>query len=268
MIPDRDRLPDEGSLQAELRGLPRPHPPWGFRDRLRRQFVRDEFPERARRPRPRRPAWGDVALAGGLAAALLALGLFANRGPSWKLVATSGSGTARVDGRDVPLGERALLERRLRRGARVRLPAGAQLDLELPGIALLQMAGGEARLPGGPGRWFARSMSASLVSGELRIATGPGFAGARLTVATPEARAIVTGTTLSVLRDREASCVCVFEGRVLMTGAGGPDTVRAGFRRSVYRGGTPPLLEPILPMESMKLGMLRDAARQTLTREP
>ena len=77
---------------------------------------------------------------------------------------------------------------------------------------------------------------------------------------------MVKGTTLAVFRLPDASCVCVFEGEVAMLGGGHDDTVDAGTRRTVYRDGRPPLLEPIRPMETMKLSMLRDQAAQALER--
>jgi ferric-dicitrate binding protein FerR (iron transport regulator) len=200
------------------------------------------------------------------AAALVIIWLF-NPGPAWRISAVTGTGMARIDGAPVSLLDRGTLADRLRPGAEVVLPADAQLDLELPGLALMQITGGtRAVLPGSPGRWLGRALTASLGSGEIRIATGPGFAGTRMSVATPEMRAVVTGTTLAVLRDSSASCVCVLEGRVTQTAGGAADTVGAGFRRSVFRDGGRPLLEPIRPMETMKLGMLRDLAEHALAR--
>jgi hypothetical protein len=43
-------------------------------------------------------------------------------------------------------------------------------------------------------------------------------------------------------------------------------TVYAGFRRSVFRDGRAPRVEPIRPMETMKLTMLRAQAKQELGR--
>jgi ferric-dicitrate binding protein FerR (iron transport regulator) len=170
-----------------------------------------------------------------------------------------------IDGRPTSLNAPAEIARRLHSGARVLLPADAQLDLRLPEMAVIQLVGGShATLPSRPGRWFARSMVASLDAGEIRISAGPAFRGARLEVVTPEARAIVTGTTLAVLRQADASCVCVLEGRVSMIQDGSTATVYAGFRRSVFRDGSGPRVEPIRPMETMKLTMLRAQAEQAL----
>ena len=42
------------------------------------------------------------------------------------------------------------------------------------------------------------------------------------------------------------------------------EVVLEGTRRSVFRDGSAPLVEPIRPMETMKLSMLRDQATREL----
>lgn len=253
------------ALRERLSRLPSRPAPAEFHARLRYQFVHDAIsPPSSRR-------WSrSIVAAGALSAAAAAVVLavtILGSGPVWELSAVTGSGVARIDGADVPLSTPDALVRRLRGGAEVVLPAGAQIDLRLPGIAVIQITGGTRMVvPGGPGRWLSQTITASLDSGELRLSTGPGFRGRQLIVVTPEMRVVVAGTTLAVLRDEEASCVCVFEGRVSMTDGGGTDTVRAGMRRSIFRNGRPPLLEPIRPMEAMKLEMLRDSADRALAR--
>lgn len=244
------------ALRARLSRISAPQAPLKFRVRLRSQFVAGTIPA----PRPRPWSWPAMALSAASAAAAALLVVWSlDPGPAWELSAVSGTGVARINGRPVSLGSVVALAARLRPGAEVVLPADAQLDLVLPGVAVMQLTGGSrATLPRRPERWSPRLITAALELGELRISTGPQFAGMRLTVVTPEARAVVHGTTLAVLRDQRASCVCVLEGRVTMVGGGGTDTVRAGFRRSLPRDGGPPLLEPIRPMEVMKLTMLRD----------
>ena len=255
------------SAQRSLSRLPRRAADRKFRERLRSQFVRDAIPGRARSV-PHTwwsTRWGRTAMAAASAAAVLAFVWLLNTGPAWELTGSSGSGVVQIDGRPTPLNAPAEIARRLHAGADVLLPAGAQLDLNLPGIAVIQLVGGShATLPGRPGRWFARSMAASLDTGEIRISTGPTFRGTQLEVVTPEARAIVTGTTLAVLRQADSSCVCVFEGRVSMINHASTATVQAGFRRSVFRDGRAPRVEPIRPMEIMKLTMLRTQAEQVL----
>ena len=259
---------DLEQVQSSLRSVARPLARQEFRDRLRGQFVREATPSNDR-DGTRAPQWGPLRLAAtatGLVGLILA-GWHLNTGPAWKLIAATGTGTMQVDGRPIALDSMATLGSALKPGAHVRLPEGAQLDFELPAMAVVQITGGtEATLPGRPGRWWGRSMRAALEAGEMRISTGSAFAGVRFSIVTPEVRAIVTGTTLAVFRLPDASCVCVFEGRVAMLGGAADDTVRAGFRRSVFRDGRAPLMEPIRPMETMKLTMLRDQATQALER--
>lgn len=255
---------DLDALRTRLGRMPRHRTPSALRAHLRSQFVHDAIPEPASRRRTRLAlATGAVSTA---AAAALLVWAF-SPGTAWTVSAVTGTGVARIDGAPVSLLDQPTLAHRLRPGAEVVLPADAQLDLELPGVALMQITGGtRVVVPGRPGRWFGRTMTTSLGSGEIRIVTGARWAGTRLAVVTPEMRAVVDGTTLAVLRDSSASCVCVFEGRVAMIAGGASHTVRAGSRRSVFRHGGAPLVEPIRPMEAMKLGMLRDLAEGALAR--
>lgn len=254
-------------LQRALGESPRAVARPAFRERLRDEFVRDAISgsDRAapRRERRRAPLVWATAMAA--MAALVIIGLRLNAGPAWTVAATSGSGVVHVDGRAIALPSSEELARALKPGSRVQLPEGAQIDLALPGSVLLQIVGGsDVTLPGSPGRWFARSMRASLESGELRVSTGTAFPGTRFEVVTPEARAVVTGTTLAVLRQPDASCVCVFDGSVAMQSGALSEVVLEGTRRSVFRDGSAPLVEPIRPMETMKLSMLRDQATREL----
>ena len=267
MTDRRKRAAELESVERTLSRLPRRAANREFRDQLRSRFVHDAIPAQVRSvPRTSRSArWGTAAIAASGAAAALAFAWLLNTGPAWRVTGSSGSGMVQIDGRPTPLEATAEIARRLHSGADVLLPADAQLDFELPGIAVIQLVGGShARLPGSPGRWFARSMVASLDAGEIRVSTSPAFRGTRLEVVTPEARAIVTGTTLAVLRQADASCVCVLEGRVSMIDHASAATVYTGFRRSVFRDGSAPRVEPLRPMETMKLTMLRTQAKQVL----
>ncbi len=245
--------------------LPRPTAAPAFRSRLRDEFVRGVVaPPSGRRARTwrRLARWLPAA-----AAAVLAVLVASNAGEAPRVVRTTGDGDVRVDGRPEPALRGGAPARPLRPGARLHVPAGTELDLEWPGIARLQVPGGtELTIPRGPGRWFGRSCEIALEAGELRLTTLRRFEPARIAVRTPEARAIVTGTTLAVMRLADATCVCVLEGRVGMAAGGSTAIVHPGTRRSVFRDGRAPLVEPILPMEEMKLGMLRDHSAPEATR--
>ncbi len=261
--PGRYGTPDS---QEVARRLARPAADPMFRASLRAAFVTGTIPERHVPPLLRlvrntrfRVFAGATTIA---AAAAVVTALWLNPGPAWQVLGTSGAGALVIDGRPVALESYAEIEPLLRAGARITLPADSQLDLALPGIARVQIVGGsEVVLPASPGRWHGRAVVGSLAAGELRITTGPRFHGTRLAIETPETRVVVTGTTLAVFRLPDASCVCVLEGKVSMSGAGAHlETVRAGFRQVVYRDGRAPLVEPIRPMEAMKLEMLRAQA--------
>jgi ferric-dicitrate binding protein FerR (iron transport regulator) len=110
-------------------------------------------------------------------------------------------------------------------------------------------------------------VEARLQSGEVRFVTGPRFRGARLTVATPEAQIEVSGTTLAVIRDSVSTCVCVLSGTVRIGPAeGAMETVPAGRRRALFRDGRTPHEMTLSPMESMKLGVLRERCLPALER--
>jgi ferric-dicitrate binding protein FerR (iron transport regulator) len=98
-----------------------------------------------------------------------------------------------------------------------------------------------------------------LATGEIRIATGPDFRGARLTIATPEARVEVTGTTLAVIREPAGTCVCVMQGNVRVgAGSGAMERIEAGRRIYVFNDGRPPERAEMRPTEVAPLGELME----------
>ncbi len=257
-----------GDAQQQVREAPRPQPDPAFTARLRQEFLRRSpamAPVTVVPLKSRRAAAGVIATALATAAAI-ALVWVANQGPGWKVHAIAGTGLVRLDGVAVDAADRAGVQRRLHSGVVIEVPESVQLDLVLPGTALLQLTSGtRVVLPTGPGRWFARSMRGRVDAGELRIATGPSFRGARLVFEAATSEVRITGTTLAILAPPEGACVCVFEGRVEMRDSSrGMARVIEGTRRVVYRDARSPLTEPIRPMESAKLGMLHQEAERTL----
>ena len=248
-------------VRAAIRGLSSPAADPGFRERLGRRFAEGDLPP-AQRPRaPRVLPWLAAATVLGVVVAVL---LFSERGPSWHVANPRAEGTVEIDGVIV---ERAqLAERALRPGTRIRVLAAPDVDLVLPGTLTLQITPGtEMTLPGLPRSFGRPSVVSEFVSGEARITSGAGFAGSRLRFRTPEAQIEVTGTTLAVIRDLVATCVCVFEGTVRIgTRPDALEPVEAGTRRSVYRDGRTPFTEEIRPMEQMKLEILRDRGTDLL----
>jgi hypothetical protein len=194
-----------------------------------------------------------------------------NRGPAWQFVAASGEGRIHVGARGFAASEASsTLPRLLRPGASICLEGETLLDLLSPGTLAIQMApGSNLRIPAPPGRWLGRSTKGRVDSGEVRFVTGPGFAGAHLTIEAPSARIHATGTTFAVISTPDSTCVCVLEGEVRMEGDdGSSEIVEAGMRRTIFAERDEALDEEIFPMERMKLEMLREQTRSGLEPTP
>jgi hypothetical protein len=192
-----------------------------------------------------------------------------NLGPRWQLVSSRGAGEVVVDGVPVSISDMNGLERRLKHGARLRLPNEGQIELAIPGQVALQVAPGtDDTRPAAAGRWFGRGTRASVAHGEVRITTGKAFYGARLAVETPEAMVQVTGTTLAVICEPTGTCVCVLEGSVRVAaqagGAGVP--VSEGHRRYVFNDARAPESAEIRPTEIGALQEFRERRRPLMER--
>jgi len=258
--------PEETRAREAVRGLERPRADAAFRERLKRDFVTGRIGEQRVLELPlawhRRLAWR-LALAPVAFAALAMTAVLANRGPAWTVLAIAGDGVAVVDRTPVPLTHGEELRRRLHPGARLTVPAAAEIEIANTGGMVIQVtAGTEFTLPASPGRWFGRQVAGAVRHGEIRVTTGPAFRGARLRVDTPEAMIDVAGTTLAVICEPVGTCVCVYDG-VVQVGARGAvaESVPSGRRRFVFNDGRAPELADIRPMEIQKLGMFRESRR-------
>jgi hypothetical protein len=271
MTPHRPNplAPEETRARDAVRGLERPRADATFRGRLKRDFVTGRIGERAVLELPvtwhRRLAWR-LALAPIAVAAMAVALVLANRGPGWTVLEIAGDGVAVVDQLPVPLTHGEQLRRGLHAGARLTVPAGAQIELASAGRMVVQIAGGtEFTLPASPGRWFGRRVAGAVRHGEVRVTTGPAFRGARLRVDTPEAAVEVTGTTLAVICEPLGTCVCVYDGVVRVGARGGvAESVPSGRRRFVFNDGRPPELADIRPVEDRELGRFRQRRRAWL----
>ncbi len=238
---------DQRHARQALDALSAPPADPAFRSALKRGFVTGALDPRfapagdVPYPRLGKPwfraplaRWAVAPVA--LAALFLAV-FFLDHGPAWHVMAASGDGVVAVDGAPVPLSDRVALASALRPGARVRVPEGSTLEIATGGaLAIYVTPGSEFTVPRSPGRWLRRGIGTQVSSGELRFTTGPSFQGARLTVATLEARVEVTGTTLSVICDVPGTCVCVLEGDVLVGRPRGPmEVVGAMQHRFVFK---------------------------------
>lgn len=273
---------DERKLTAEAErareslreGVPRPDP--ALRERLKQEFVSGKIAERGRRaPVPEEDPRGIRALgrpwyarpaflvpAVGAAAAVVFVTIsFLNLGPEWRVAGAKGEGSVQIEGEPIPIGDLGALQSRIRPGVQIGVPEGSELDLVSKGLLAIQVtAGSDVTLPPPPARWLGRDMELHARQGELRITTGPGFRGARLSVHTPDAVVEVTGTTLAVILEPTGTCVCVLEGRVKLARRGvGAMDVPAGMRGYAFRDRRAPEMDEMRSMERTKLAMFRDA---------
>jgi hypothetical protein len=261
----RDNLdPQQRRARDAVRGLGTPSADPAFRARLKEQFVAGTVPERespvATRPPARIPwfSWGTLAAAAALAWAVLGL----NSLPGPELLAVHGPGTVVVDGRTIDAAGPDFA-RVLEPGVRLQVGDETSLDILYPGSMVWRVApGSDFVLPGRPGRWFRRTVTADLALGEVSVRTGPDLVGGGLDVTTPAGTAVITGTLIDIYHNGELSCFCLHDGTasVLVNGSdlGGIPAMK---RRVVFTDGREPALEDIAPphLEHM-LGLDRERA--------
>lgn len=264
-----DLTPDERRARDEVRALASPAAGAEFRARLSRAFASGTITA-APRPAARSYAanpwrWAVVPVA---AAAVFLIANALNRGPGWQLTKADGEGIAVVDGRPVPMNHTDELAHRLRPGARVQVPDGATLEITSARTLCVELTGGtDCALPGVPGRWWGREVAGEVKHGELRITSGMDFRGARLALTTPEAKVMVSGTTLAVICETGGTCVCVLEGRVMVGPiAGVMQSVGGGMLRYVFNDARPVALAPMREVERVKLGAFRDGRKDSMGR--
>ena len=260
----------EKATQDAVRALARPRAEGAFRARLRHEFTTGRFGRRVPAYTPR-PWWALKRVLVPVAAAVLAVALvWLDGGPDWKIAGADGDGHVAVEGGVRAPGDR-MLAARLARGGELITDSTLTLHLVAPGIAAVTLAPGtDVRLSSTPGRWWGRSMSVEVRSGDAYFTTGRAFHGAHLDVSTPEVSVRAVGTAFAVLRDPAgATCVCVMEGRVRVGEAGaaaaGAVEVPAGMRRIVEAGHGAETL-PILDESVHRLHRQRDVTGAQLGR--
>lgn len=263
--------PEQVQAQAAVQSLRPPRAAVAFREQLRQRFVSGEIDQADRvedssdsrdELRQRRMIWAWAGLA--LAAAVLTWILLVPSGPvaEWRVEDLLATGPLGVNGRTIQLEDVDVLSLDLSPGTRVSRPDSTMINLVAEDLLTVQIAPfSEVVLPPTAERWFGRQIRAQVTAGEVRFTTGDGFAGERLLVDTHVARVEVLGSTIAVIHSEDATCVCVYEGRVSIGLLGSTlEVVPPGMRKIVYRDGRPALLQEITPMERMKLQMLKDAA--------
>jgi len=248
--PEEPLTPIEGRVQSVVRSMPRPEADPAFRNRLRREFSTGRFEQHVR-PRPTEPkiaGWFTWPWAMAATAVLLVIGFgFLNHGPDWRVMSASGAGTVTVNGTSVAASDRAALEKALRRGGQVSVPAGSELTLLFEGTLLVQAAPGtDMHVPTPGGRWMGKNMHATVTKGEARLLTGPRFPGRVMDIGTPAGTAMITGTVVSIVTDGAFTCVCVAEGTASVgKSATSMEFVPAGMRKVMFSDTRPAALLPI-----------------------
>jgi ferric-dicitrate binding protein FerR (iron transport regulator) len=100
-------------------------------------------------------------------------------------------------------------------------------------------------------------------SGEIFGSSGEGGLDFTLQLVTPEATALLRGTTFAVFRTGDATCFCLFRGSLEIRAVGSDEIldIEEGQRIFIYRDGREASVEPLDAREIMKLQMIDDAAR-------
>ena len=269
--------PTEREAQKAVRALREVPADPDFRQRLRADFVRGSL--RSPWARESSSAWGRLRerlLAGGaiplsvagLAVAMILLVVWSRSSvPHWELQGASGEGTLWIDGRAISSSQLAARAPRLQGGTILRTDGQLQIEIVARGKLAMQAAPGATFYVPGPSWTGHGAWRGAVQDGEVRCVTGPDFSGRSLLIDGTSAAVEVTGTTLAIIAGRDSTCVCVFEGTVRQIDRNGRgEPVAAGMRRTVYSDRRKPLSEAIRRMESMKLSMLVDRAREFFPR--
>jgi ferric-dicitrate binding protein FerR (iron transport regulator) len=257
---NHDNLNDRQRQAKEaVRQLSAPQADPDFRARLKSQFVAGDIPAgefssaavpaalSAKSPRPRATwlGWSGLAAAAVLAAVFLGF----NRLPGPEYLGSNGVGQVTVNGQLMDIDDTAALGASLKPGSRVQVGEGGSLDILYPGSFALRLGeGSDLVLPGRPGRWTGRRTEAEMAYGEVSVRTGPDLQGGQLVIRTAESRAVIEGTLVSVYRNKELTCVCLFEGSASVTTETadlGP--VPPGKRWVLFSDGSEPQLLDIVP---------------------
>ncbi|MGE5176196.1 MAG: FecR domain-containing protein [Hyphomicrobiales bacterium] len=282
----KPRNEQEARVARLLHEAPEPGADPEYRARLREDFVTGaievrgtrEARERARRPVVRFPGGSPkvrtgfwIAAAVATAAALAIVVGTLNQGPRWWIAGVRGEGQAMIDGRPIALSDREALDRAIKPGVEIELPAGAGIDLCSNGVLGMQLTErARITIPPPPHRWFGRSTEMHIRGGEVRFATGVDFHGAHLKIHTREAAVEVVGTTFAVITQSNGTCVCVLDGVAKvgrLVDEKGQDMVPVpgGRLRFVYADEKKPMaLDDMRPWERGLLSNFRDSMRPWL----
>lgn len=201
----------------------------------------------------------------GVLIAIVAAVAFFNARSGWEVAVMEGEGSPSVDGRPVPAADARQLARRLRPGARLRLPPTLRLVIRSRGALRVEIApGADVTIPRLPGRWWGRRAACELESGAIHVAAETGFAGALLTVTTPGARVELRRGTALVAAEPRGTRVGVLAGevRTVMPGAAVSLGVPPGSEVFLFHAALDPARAPLGAADREALARLDRAARR------
>lgn len=256
-------------IQEAVRGLPEPRPNEEYRASVREAFLNGTIdsgrPVAAARPPVHRPHWTrwiSWALVPAAAAAVFLL-VFFSQGPTWTVHRVQGQGEIVVNGEPVPLDGSDGLAGVVGPGRQLQLGPDADLEIRCGDLALIEVTpASRVTVPNRPGRWIGRTMRGDVASGEIRVMSGPAFAGHNLHLFTPEGRIDLTGTIVSIFRNEELTCVCVLEGEAMIgEDAEHLDAVPEGMRKVMFSDGSPSLISEFAPEHVEGLREFRERNR-------
>lgn len=271
-IQDESLSPEAQAARRSLAGLPAAEARPAFQAQLREDFATGRLEETPaasaagarRRSSHWRWAWAALPIAAGI---VLLMNRYGTQETRWILWEVRGdSGRVEWNGQAFQVADSNALQLAFECGGEARLTGDVELDFFQKGFASVQFGPGtRCSITAPPKRLGERHVQMRLDAGHVRVSTGVRFAGARLTVRTPESEIEVVGTTLGVIKAPEGTCVCAYAGEITMRDADGTEAVvPVGMRRFLYNDGRPPEVSELAPGESMKLGMFLDVHRDNL----
>ncbi len=254
---ERQYTQDERQALEALTVLQPARPSEDAKARARAAFLSgEESPEL-----PKRGAivamWLPLAAA---AAILVTLFLYGTRPTeSWKISAV-------VDADGIELGTGELSVGAEQQGGLIVTGPGAEVEFVLgESLRVRIIENSRVTLPDAPGRWFERDTKFFVEAGEVFGTSGGSSPDFPVILATPEAEALLTGTTFAAFRTAIYTCFCLFEGgmdiTVIDTAFSQP--LEVGNRIIIYIDGSPVDVGPLDARETMKLQMMQDAGKPT-----
>lgn len=241
----------EAAVRERIRNLPPVAADPAFREKLHERFVSGRLvpSARAQRGGRRTPYWVRWAAIPAAAAAVVALVFFLNRDAGWSIQPMSERGAIRVAGQPVDASVRGALARRLKPGVAVETGDDGHVELLADGVLLVEVMPASAlTVPNARRSAGHDALAFGVTRGEVRLMTGPRFAGSDLEVTTPEGTVRITGTTVAIDRDDNGTCVCVMHGTAMVgTRAGDMEPVPSGMRKVMPAGGAHAYITRIEP---------------------